>query len=198
MNASATPFLGQTRAKRIVFEPIPLHAFRSIETDKLSWALGVASMFALSLMRRSRVRPMKAGHANLMIEAAEDVIRFYLPALRTIYRQCDLLLHPSKSTIIHLAGELCSELSGGDELKRETNALFELMRDTLLSDHELTNSNRVLMHYRQSEQPVETFIHWLDYVEYLKEYDRYEGFYGVHRLLVCCVRVNHAVFGCSY
>jgi hypothetical protein len=186
--------LGTRPARRIMPEPFPLYAFELIETDRVSWKRDRARMFALCLQRRSIVRPIKAKHDGLMFEAAEAAIRMFLPHLWEIYEARGAILLPSDYIIGQLAKELVEEMQDTFELKSAVMSHLETVREVISANDDVNFGIEVFTNHRSNEEAIDTIVRWIDYIEYRKQAKQYEPFISMHRLLICCMRINDAVF----
>lgn len=172
---------------------VSLEAFRLVNDCEQSWARDADSLFVVALLMKSADRRLKAGHAGLMIEAAQTIVGFYAPAVSRMYLDRGILADLSESECDRLANELATDMANSQSLKREVAEMLRVKRTIVLENEEWSKLGSELTYHGECEAPLATMNRWLDYVEYLKSIGYYEYVVRLHRLLVCCLRVHNAV-----
>jgi hypothetical protein len=173
---------------------VPLEAFKRVDSG-LRWPIHLDWFFVQVLLFRSYERRNKAGPSGLIVEAARVMLVDMIPDLKRLYRQREIYVSVSEAEMDRLADELADEMMKRPKLRADTIEMLNLMREIIVTDQRKVVFDEYLSEYGALESAKATFARWLDYTQTQIDHGFVRRYFGVHRLLICCLRVYDAVFG---
>ena len=173
----------------------------------------IDDIFVDCMLHRSSKLPLKCGHDGLMIDAARMFVRGCTPYALAYFAERGVTLDWSKGDYQTLATEVATEMASNRNLPLRTMSRLKQLRSSLYKRNtelskfggkvyewhpHLRQENRIWHVFDEFlefeyEEPNETFIRTLDYIDHIKHMPAYLDLYPLKRDLTSYLRVARSV-----